>query len=284
MKALVSVIIPAFNAEKHIKETIDSALNQTYGNIEVIVVDDGSTDNTRSILNSYIDSGKIKYIFQENDGLAGARNVGMKNAIGKYISFLDSDDIFLPAKIEKQVSCLDAHKECDVSYCDIWHFFEKTPEEKLSLNYVYYSGSEVFSRLLKKNFINPLTIVMRRSVYERFGGFNESFKRSEDWEYWIRLSWQGASFCFLNERLANYRMRRLSLSYNWESEIQRKQKELDIFLWLSSKMNKDEKKKYHMRFIVLYHWTKLLYAKLGNKLLLLRKIHLWLQKKRLKSV
>jgi len=281
--SLVSIIIPTFNGELYVRDAVDSALSQTYKNIEVIVVNDGSTDNTRSVLSSYIESGKIKYFFQENMGLAGARNAGIKSANGKYIAFLDSDDIFLPAKIEKQIAYLDEHKECDVSYCDIWHFFEETPEEKLSLNYVYCSGSEVFSRLLKKNFINPLTIIMRRSVYERFGGFNESFKRSEDWEYWIRLSWRGVNFCFLPEKLARYRMRASSLSYSWESEVQRKQKELDIFLWLFKQMSKQEKRKYNMRFVVLYHWAKLLYAKLGNKSSLLRKIHSWLQKKRLKS-
>ncbi len=282
-ESLASVIIPVYNGISYICDAIESAVKQTYKNIEIIVVDDGSTDGLKEVLAPYIKRGTIRYFYEENKGLAAARNTGIKNAKGEYIAFLDADDVFLPEKVERQVTYLTEHPECDISYSDIWHFYEESPERNMSLQYVYYSGSEVFPRLLKKNFINPLTVVMRRSVTERFGLFNEDFRRSEDWEYWIRLSWLGARFCFLPEKLARYRMRRASLSYDWKSEVQRKRKELDIFLWLRSRMPRQARRNYRLGSIVLLHRLRLLYALAGDRVKLLRMFHSWLQRKRLGS-
>ena len=281
--SLVSIIIPAYNSAAYIREAIGSARTQTYQNIEIIVVDDGSTDNLKKILTPYITKGLIRYFYEGNKGLAAARNFGMRNAKGNYIAFLDADDIFLSGKIETQVKYLETHPECDVSYCDIWHFYEDSGAQNVSLRYNYYSGDEVFPNLLKKNFINPLTVVMRSSLVGRFGFFNEQFRRSEDWEYWVRLSWRGARFCFLPEKLARYRIRRTSMSYDWRSEVERKRKELEIFRWLRSEMSPQELRRFHIRKVLLIHWLKLLYAQGGDKVKMLRAIHLWLQRKRLAS-
>jgi len=281
--SLVSIIIPVFNTGKYIKEAVDSALRQNYKNKEIIVVDDGSTDNTKSILSPYINENKIKYIYQENKGLAGARNTGIKAAKGDFIAFLDSDDIFLPNKIERQVEFLENHHDCDICYCDIWHFYDGEPNKLMKLDYKYYSGNEVFKNLLKKNFINPLTVVMRRSVVNKYGVFNESFRRTEDWEYWIRLAWQGVKFCFLPEVLAKYRMRKDSLAFNWNSEIQRKELQLKTFINLNNAMSFVERKRYGMRKIILYHKLKFLYAKLSIFLWPLKKYQIWLQRRRLKN-
>ena len=108
---LVSIVIPAWNAERYIKEAVDSALNQTYPSTEVIVVDDGSIDGTRAILEPYLATKRIIYIYQVNKGLAGARNTGIRAASGEYIALLDSDDLFLPQKIEKQALVLKEHPE-----------------------------------------------------------------------------------------------------------------------------------------------------------------------------
>ena len=281
---LVSIIIPTFNTGKYVKEAVDSAVNQTYKNKEIIVVDDGSTDNTREILDFYVRQEKIKYIYQENKGLAGARNTGIKAAKGEFIAFLDSDDIFLPDKIEKQAEFLENHLDCDICYCDIWHFYDDEPNKLMKLDYKYYSGNDVFKNLLKKNFINPLTVVMRRSAVDKYGVFNEIFKRTEDWEYWVRLAWQGVKFCFLPEILAKYRMRKDSLSFNWNSEIQRKELQLKIFTDLNNEMSFGERKRYGIRKIILYHKFKLLYSKLSIFLWPLKKYQIWLQKRRLKFI
>jgi glycosyltransferase involved in cell wall biosynthesis len=102
----VSVIIPTYNRANYICEAIDSILAQTYADYEIIVVDDGSTDGTRQALQRWIDDGTICYYYQENRGESAARNHGIRKARGQYIAFLDSDDLFLPTKFEKQVACL----------------------------------------------------------------------------------------------------------------------------------------------------------------------------------
>jgi teichuronic acid biosynthesis glycosyltransferase TuaG len=278
---LVSIIIPTYNATSYIEEAVGSALNQTYKNIEVVIVDDGSTDGTRSVLDPYIKEKKIIYVRQDNKGLAGARNTGMRAAHGEFIALLDSDDMFLPNKIERQVGYLIDHPECGVSYCNIAHFYEEEPEKLLKLSYEYYSGDEVFPQLLQENFINPLTVVLRRSAIDQVGLFDESYKRSEDWEYWVRLAYRGVRFCYVPEVLAKYRMRKTSLSYNWMSEVERKEKEVDIFASLSQKMSSAERKKYQMGRTVFIHRVKLWYARCGDYLPPLRWFHQWRQKKRL---
>ncbi|MEN9342193.1 MAG: hypothetical protein RIQ54_449, partial [Candidatus Parcubacteria bacterium] len=189
----VSVIIPCFNGSEYIGEAVQSALNQTYKNVEVIVVDDGSTDGTGEIVkNIQKDHLNLKYIYQENGGISSARNAGIKSALGKYIALLDSDDIFLPKKLERQVQYLQKNPQCDVVYCDIWHFYEETPDELRDLQYTYYSRNEILPQLLRKNFINPLSVVARKNVFEKYGYFNCSFKKSEDWECWLRWAYAGA--------------------------------------------------------------------------------------------
>ena len=114
---MISVIIPTFNREKTILRAIDSVLSQTYKDIELIIVDDGSTDNTKDIVES-IDDIRIKYIFQKNSGAAEARNTGIKNAQGKYIAFQDSDDYWYPDKLEKQLAYLEDN-EADIVFCKL---------------------------------------------------------------------------------------------------------------------------------------------------------------------
>lgn len=278
---LVSIVIPAYNAEAYVREAVDSALAQTYPNKEVIVVDDGSTDGTGAVLQSYIDKKAIVYVRQDNKGLSSARNTGMRNARGEYIALLDSDDLFLPDKIARQVADLKAHPADDVSYCDVIHFYEEEPERALTLNYVYYSGEEVFPRLLVKNFINPLTVILRRSAIDRIGMFDEKYRRSEDWEYWIRLAYGGVRFRHLPESLARYRMRKGSLSYGWDSEVQRKRTEVSIFVRLAGIMSAEERKKYGMDKVILGHRGKLWYAEIAQYFPPLKWAHQWIQKRRL---
>lgn len=282
---LVSIIIPAYNMEKYVKEAVNSALAQTYKNIEVIVVDDGSTDGTAKVLAPYARKKRIRYIYQENKGLAGARNTGIRKAGGEYIALLDADDIFFPEKMERQADYLDSHPECDVCYCDVWHFYEEEPDRMMHLNYHYYSGDAVFEKLLRKNFINPLSVVFRRSVFDRFGYFDEEVRQfAEDWDYWVKISWQGARFCFLPEVLAKYRIRRGSLSYDRSSEIKRKKTALNIFRRLSNKMSFWQKWRYRIYWTIFGQWLRLVYAFLANRIGVLRKFHFWLQERRLQAV
>ncbi|WP_445240421.1 glycosyltransferase family 2 protein [Microcoleus vaginatus] len=103
---LISVIIPAYNGDRYIVQAVESALGQTFNNLEIIVVDDGSTDRTQQVLQPYLD--RIRYIYQKNQGVGVARNQACQLARGKFLAFLDADDYFLPSKLEKQIACFDA--------------------------------------------------------------------------------------------------------------------------------------------------------------------------------
>lgn len=256
----ISVVIPAYNAARYIAAAIDSALLQTYPAVQIIVVDDGSTDATPVLLHPYSQAGKIIYVRQENKGLAAARNAGIRAASGDYIALLDADDIFLPEKLARQAAHLDAHPDCGVSYCGLWHFNDAKPDTMLMLDYAYYSGAEVFRALLKKNFINPLSVVMRRSVFDTVGYFDESLRRSEDWDFWVRAAYAGIRFDYLPERLAKYRMGMASLSYNSAGEVERKRTSLGIFSRLSMCMSHAERARYRMCWILFRHRMKLWYA------------------------
>jgi len=251
---LVSIIIPSYNVASYVKCAVDSALAQTYKNCEVIVVDDGSTDNTRQILSPYINAGKIKYIYQKNKGLAGARNTGIKNSSGEYIALLDADDLFLPEKIAEQVRTLEENMDFGVCYSDLIHFSDPQnfcfakPKRASSRKFYHhrykYPSGDVFRPLLHRQFINPLTVMARREVFEKYGYFNENLRRSEDWDLWLRWARAGVKFYYLDKPLAHYRVRNIGNLSSLESEPAMKRKNLEIFTRLGESLDETERKKY----------------------------------------
>ncbi|MEK7195139.1 MAG: glycosyltransferase [Patescibacteria group bacterium] len=245
---LVSIIIPAYNAANYVKEAIDSALSQIYHNIEIIVVDDGSTDDTKKILEPYVRGNKIKYIYQGNKGLSGARNTGIKDSLGEYVALLDTDDIFLPEKIEKQVEHLETDPACDVSYCDLYHFWDERPSELMKLNYRYYSGHDVLPNLLERSFIAPVTVVFRRKVFEKYGYFDEAIRQyAEDFEFWLRLSYHGANICFLPDILAKLRLRREGNIQGLSNQPKMKLTALKVVENLCQEMSVEDRLRYHIK-------------------------------------
>ena len=205
MKSLVSVVIPSYNDSSYVKEAIHSVLSQTYENIEIIVVDDGSTDDTKEVLKEYKD--RIKYHYQKNKGLSGARNTGMKLAKGKYISLLDADDLYHKDRVEKQVNFLENSSGCVFSYSGYRHFYDGKPDELLKLKYKYHSGN-VFKKLLRKNFIAPSGVLFRKDILDKIGFFDESLKSCEDWDYWLRVSHEGLEFSYIPEAITFIRIRK----------------------------------------------------------------------------
>ncbi|MCM8777982.1 MAG: glycosyltransferase [Candidatus Omnitrophica bacterium] len=174
-KPLVSIIIPVYNRVDLLPRTLNSVINQTYKDIEIIVVDDGSTEDIKSVVDNFNDP-RIKYLrHNENKGVAAARNTGMKISRGAFIAFLDSDDEYLPEKIEKQVEFfLEQSNETDVVYCGVWR---KGEDGKLSLWTPYISN---WNFLVQQ-------IMIKRSVIERVGLFYEEFIWVEDVDYMCRL-------------------------------------------------------------------------------------------------
>ncbi|MBI4085872.1 MAG: glycosyltransferase [Candidatus Liptonbacteria bacterium] len=266
--AKVSIIIPSYNAGAYVKEAVDSALAQTYPHCEIIVVDDGSTDDTQEILAPYAEKGSVQYVYQDNKGLAGARNTAIKIARGEYIAFLDADDVFIPQKMERQVQYLKDHAECDVSYCDLYHFWDGRPETLLKLDYRYYSGDEVLPNLIKRDFIAPLSMLVRKSVFEKFGLFDEHFRRSEDLEFLVRILRGGARICFLDEILAKLRLRRTSNLQGFLSQPEVKKTGLAVFENLYDNIGPEERERLKLKkYLALYRLkVGLAYLENNNKM------------------
>ena len=204
----VSVVMPCYNSLKYLRLAIDSVLGQDYPNIELIVVDDGSTDGSIAELESYGD--KIVLFKQKNKGPAAARNLGLLHATGQYIAFNDSDDLWLPGKLTKQVSFLEEHLEFIACFTK-WGVWDGTsqpsyqpvqPEVKTSFE--NDKTGWLYLKLLKESIIHTISILIRSDVVKKVGLFNESYKVGEDHDYWIRLSRMG-QIAHLNEVCALYR-------------------------------------------------------------------------------
>ena len=203
----VSVVIPTFNRAHLVRESIDSVLNQTYRDIEVIVVDDGSSDDTARVVNSY--GEPVRYLFQENKGQGAARNTGIRAAKGEYVAFLDSDDLWSPTKLERQVLLLTRNVAVPFVYCDAEYFDDESGRllyrscQLLKL----YEGDHVGGRLLVSNFIPAASPVVRRTIFEEVGYFDEDrlLQGSEDWEMWLRIAARHP-IAVIREPLARYRL------------------------------------------------------------------------------
>ncbi|MDD3296623.1 MAG: glycosyltransferase [Candidatus Omnitrophica bacterium] len=202
MKKL-SIIIPAYNNADLTVKAVESVLNQTYKNIEIIVVDDGSTDNTREILQPY--SKRIKYIYKKNGGACSARNLGISAANGEYIGFLDCDDIYLPRKAERSVKFLDEHPDYGFVYTAAYYIDEN---EKILRKFSHYLSRKtgwINKKLLLRNYICSSTAVIRKSSFEKTGVFDESIFTPADWDMWLRLS-ENYKVGYINEPLTLYRI------------------------------------------------------------------------------
>ncbi|GAA3571791.1 glycosyltransferase family 2 protein [Snuella lapsa] len=194
--ALVSVIIPSYNSAHFISEAIDSILEQTYGEWELIVVDDGSTDALESVVRPYIaKDARISMVVKANGGLGSARNFGIRHAKGTYILPLDADDRFAPTFIEKAVAQFINRPDLKVVYCEAVYFGAKQGRWLLK-DYSYKD-------LLVSNMIFA-SAMYKKADYERVGGYDEQILY-EDWDYWLRLLQDGGTVCKLPEVLFYYR-------------------------------------------------------------------------------
>ena len=182
----ISIVIPAYNAESTITETIESVQKQTFSDFEVIIVDDGSTDKTVEVINNIHDE-RIKVISYENGGNALARNRGIKNAKGEFIAFIDADDMWTPDKLELQLAALEKYPEAGIAYS--WTYFKYEKEEDSYADCSSFFEGNVYRDLLVKNFLqngsNPL---IRKQVIDSIGFFNPTLKCSVDWDFYLRLA------------------------------------------------------------------------------------------------
>lgn len=186
--AFLSIVIPAYNAEKTIFETIESIQNQTFLSFEIIVINDGSTDKTLEIL-SKVKEPRLRVFTYENGGLPMARNRGISHATGEYIAFIDADDLWTPDKLELQLAALQQSPTSGVAYS--WTAFIDEKGKFLYAGKPFYFEGNVYPHLLVVNFISSgSNILVRRKVIESVGRFDTSLKSAEDWDYNLRLAIQ----------------------------------------------------------------------------------------------
>jgi glycosyltransferase involved in cell wall biosynthesis len=206
----VSVVIPAYNRADLIGETLDSVLAQTFRDFEIVVVDDGSTDGTPAVLARYTDHN-VRVIRQENQGEGAARNTGIGAARGDYIALVDSDDLWVPVKLERQMTVLNQRPNLMWVYSDAFVFDSNTGKRLFSFSErgCQYAG-DVARELLLRDFIASPTPVIHRSVFQELGMFNYDH-RDSDWDMWLRIAAK-YPVGLVPEALAGYRLHSGSIS------------------------------------------------------------------------
>ena len=203
---MVSVVVAAYNYGHFIGQALDSLAAQTYENWECIVIDDGSTDNTSEVIRAYAQKdARVRYLHQVNSRQAAARNNGVRNSTGKYLQFLDADDLIEPRKLEQQVEFMERNPDVDIVYSDTRFFHTDNPSELLYSMWgentpwqpgVSGCGVEVLLSLVQKNTIPINSALTRRSIFERVGPFDDELPPVEDWDFWLRCAEAGACFHF----------------------------------------------------------------------------------------
>lgn len=293
---LVSVIIPAYNAEAFIGQTLESVLSQTYKNIEVLVVDDGSQDKTPEIVTSFAERDRrVTLLQQQNKGVAAARNLAIEKSSGEYIAPVDADDIWYPLKLEKQVQCmLEADASVGLVYC--WATWIDEQGLIIEKNYRDYARDKpegnIYAALVYRNFVdNASTALIRRTCLEKVGSYNYELKENnaqgcEDWDLYLRIA-EYYAFAVVPEFLVGYRQFAGSMSNNSRSmaksydlvmaESQQRHPEIpsSVYKWSRS---------YFYNYLLGKslscgdHWSSLLYlfkALQSDVMLLLRPIEYW---------
>ena len=212
-KPAVSVVIPAYNAMVYLPETLESLWKQTFTDFEVVVVDDGSTDNIRGWATSQEDP-RFRLVSQENRGLAGARNTGIREARADYVAFLDADDLWEPSKLELQMAALLRSPNAALAYT--WSALVDAQGTPTGRVFKSNAEGEVWSDLILENFVGcGSTPVVKRCYFDSLGLFDQNLGSSvEDWDMWLRLALHHP-FVAVPQPLVGYRQHENSASRNW---------------------------------------------------------------------
>jgi len=208
--AEVSVIIPTYNSARYLSDAIDSVLAQTFRDFEVLVIDDGSTDDTASLMRQY--SRPVRYIRQENGGVSRARNRGIDESRGRYVAFLDADDAWGQHKLERQLSALDQNRDYHACYCAF--IVGDSQLSPLETRRSKRGGPTIEDLLLRGNIVGtPSTVLCERSLFKVAGRFDPETSQCADWDMWVRIASQ-TDFLYLDESLVTYRRHDANMSRN----------------------------------------------------------------------
>jgi glycosyltransferase involved in cell wall biosynthesis len=247
----VSVVLPTYNRGYIIHDALASVLAQNYGDVEILVVDDGSSDNTREIVEQ-VKSQKIRYIRHDrNRGCSAAYNTGTAAATGQLVAFLDSDDVWKSGYLEKLVSFLSRHPEADCVFCDIeihgdatsvpsfvalMKSFSRLLQANPGVNEYIFTARQMYVCLLEEVPIKPSAVVVRREMFEKAGTFDEAWPSGTDWDLFLRFS-HSACFGYINLPLVI--QRRTPDATHQKFRVQDKLFLLDLFLKEKAKLKND---------------------------------------------
>ena len=254
---IVSVIIPMYNAKKTIVQSIESVLNQSYkGNVEIIIVNDGSTDGCDHTVQDFIlnckTKIKIKLIHKENRGVSSARNKGIKESLGGWVALLDSDDIWLPHKLEKQIATIKLYKDIKfigtVKDDDYYPFFDKKSSNVFTLN---------SKEIIMKWYPHPSTVLFDKKILIQSGLFDEGKTHAEDGDLWLRIALYYQVYC-LNEKLVRTALSKKSFGDIGLSSNMPKMYQGEVSIIRNAKIRKQINL---LQFIFFYVWLTIKYSR-----------------------
>lgn len=228
MEVKISVIIPTYNRAKILPRAIKSVLNQSFEDFELIVVDDGSTDKTKEIVQTFQKKDlRVKYIWQKNSGApARPKNRGIREAKGEYLAFLDDDDEWEKEKLEEQIRLFESQRNLGFVGCDILIINERGERKELKEYKIpKYSPKIFFERLLERNFLlTSSSIMVKKEIFNEIGFFDENLKVADDWDMWLRIS-KKFPFDFVSKFLIKYYIHQKSITPNLDPEKEAKELE-----------------------------------------------------------
>lgn len=224
------ILMPAFNAERTIAQSIQSVLDQTLTEWHLWIVDDGSTDRTAQTVEPFLSDPRISLLRQSNKRMGAARNAALRAGTAPLVCFLDSDDLWLPHKLESQNAAIEA-SGATVTFSDGEIFIEGEPSSVSAKRFEtlrgYYTGQEMLKMALLRNQIPILSASVRRAAIEEANGFEETFFSTEDYDLWIRLAEKGADFYGIDAYLVRYRRHLSSVT----TEVSAKVMLSDVAVW-----------------------------------------------------
>lgn len=212
---LVSVVVPCYDAERFIQRTLASVIQQTYPALEIIVVDDGSTDGTAGVVAQF---DQVNYHFQPNAGPAAARNAGLQLARGEYIAFLDADDVWLPEMLDACITVLIDNHEVSAVHVNWLPIDQQGIVSGISGGWQPWRG-DIFSRLLVHIPFNTSSVVWRRVLWDQIGGFDQTPEINDDWVNWLRIAHRGCLFAAIENPLVYRRFHNDSITRRQSQRI-----------------------------------------------------------------
>ena len=270
---LVSIITPVYNGEQYLLAAIESGLAQTYQNFELLIVNDGSIDNSADIIKPFLKDSRVIYIEQKNAGVAAARNAAIKQAKGKYIGFLDQDDLWLNNKLEVQVTALEQDES--VALVHSRQDYIDLQGNKINFEWITGASGYCFEDMFKKNRIAVLTVLIRKAIIEEVGLFNEQLSGADDYEMWLRVTLKHP-IQYIVEPLAFYRFHDNNVSKNSFKMTVFELKTIDTILFEHPEaLNRVGKRTVRARLYELHHQLGGWYAWRDHDFYQSRK-HYWL--------